>query len=69
MASYWSGDIPPNAGTTSYGLDSAAEARKQPHLQVAIWSEALYIIASEQDPLLAYMGILDGQIRGFRRDA
>jgi CHAT domain-containing protein len=36
-------------------LDTAAEARKQFHLQVAVWSEALALIASDQDPLLRAM--------------
>jgi len=56
LASYWSGTYDPMLGYNLYtDFDTAAEAQKQPHLQVAIWSEALALIASDQDLLLRAM--------------
>jgi len=56
LANFWSGTYDPMLGYNLYtDLDTAAEARHQPHLQVAIWGEALALIASDQDLLLRAM--------------
>jgi CHAT domain-containing protein/tetratricopeptide (TPR) repeat protein len=56
LDSYWSGMYRPMLGYNLYtDLDTAAEARKQPHLQVAIWQQALALISSDNDPLLRAM--------------
>jgi CHAT domain-containing protein len=56
LASYWSGTYDPMLGYNLYtDFDTAAEAQKQPHLQVAIWIEAIALIASDQDLLLRAM--------------
>jgi CHAT domain-containing protein/tetratricopeptide (TPR) repeat protein len=53
---YWSGPYRSMLGYNLYtDLDTAAEARDQPHLQVAVWEAALGVIASNQDQLLQAM--------------
>jgi len=56
LASYWSGTYRPMLGYNLYtDLDTAAESRRQPHLQVAIWDQALALLDSRKDPLLGAM--------------
>jgi CHAT domain-containing protein/tetratricopeptide (TPR) repeat protein len=56
LEKFWSGIYDPMLGYNLYtDLDTAAEAQKQPYLQVAVWGEALALIASDQDLLLRAM--------------
>jgi CHAT domain-containing protein len=56
LTSYWSGTFQPMLGYNLYtDLDTAAGAKRQPHLQVAIWEQALALIDSDSDPLLRAM--------------
>jgi CHAT domain-containing protein/predicted Zn-dependent protease len=56
LTAYWSGTFRPMLGYNLYtDLDTAADARKQPYLQVAIWEQALGLLDSDNDPLLRGM--------------
>jgi CHAT domain-containing protein len=56
LASFWSGTYRPMLGYNLYtDLDTAAESGRQPHLQVAIWDQALALLDSQKDPLLGAM--------------
>jgi CHAT domain-containing protein/tetratricopeptide (TPR) repeat protein len=56
LAKFWSGTYDPMLGYNLYtDLDTAAEAQKQPYLQVAVWRDAIALIASDQDLLLCAM--------------
>lgn len=56
LAMYWSGPYRSMLGYNLYtDLDTAAEARNQAYVQVAVWGEAIGLIASDPDPLLQAM--------------
>jgi CHAT domain-containing protein/cytochrome c-type biogenesis protein CcmH/NrfG len=56
LAQYWSGIYEPMQGYNLYtDLDTAADLMRRPHLQVAIWRQALTLIDSNEDLLLRAM--------------
>ena len=56
LEKFWSGTYPNMPGYNLYtDLDTAAESARQAYLQVAIWRQALAMIASDEDPLLGAM--------------
>lgn len=56
LAEYWAGAGPPMIGYNFYtDMDTAAEIENEPHVQVAVWKEALGIIESDPDVLLRAM--------------
>jgi len=53
---YWAGSFPPMQGYNLYtNLDTAADLLDRPHLQLAIWREALSLIDTDEDTLLRAM--------------
>ncbi len=56
LDAFWSGSYSQMTGYNLYtDLDTAAEIAQQPYLQVALWRQALVIIASNEDLLLRAM--------------